>query len=318
MSEASYLVELRAAAPSAPDRLREVVHALPNAEPPRTVRFRPALATAAAIAVAVSLAAAVIGGVTSSNGRNSDHGSATAGPTTRAGELSRTPRPAWKASRAHQDNGRALPMRTAPGLAAPSRLQRQDVSMSLRVKDLSAATQQAVRTTRRLGGFVAAADYATGSEAGNSRLALRVPVANLQKAIASFTDLGTILSQHISVADLQGGLDRLDARIAAARHAGHDKAVKRLERRRDALIREGTYARVALQLTTSKPAPQAAAPGRFDRFLDTSGDILGKEAIAVLYALVVAGPFVLIAALLFVGERARRRRADHRLLEETG
>jgi hypothetical protein len=38
----------------------------------------------------------------------------------------------------------------------------------------------------------------------------------------------------------------------------------------------------------------------------------------VLYALVVAGPFVLIAALLFLAERTRRRRSDHRLLEETG
>ena len=115
--------------------------------------------------------------------------------------------------------------------------------MRLRVDDLSGATQSAVRTTRRLGGFVAGADYATESKEGNSRLALRVPVANLQKAIASFTQLGTILSQHISVADLQGGLDRLDARIAKARHAGHARTVARLERRRDALIREGTYAR---------------------------------------------------------------------------
>jgi len=190
--------------------------------------------------------------------------------------------------------------------------------MRLRVDDLSGATQSAVRTTRRLGGFVAGADYATGSNEGNSRLALRVPVANLQKAIASFTNLGTILSQHISVADLQGGLDRLDARIAKARHAGHAHTVARLERRRDALIREGTYARVSLQLTTAKPAAKNVAPSRFDRFLDRSGDILGKEAIAVLYALVVAGPFVLIAALLFLVERTRRRRADHRLLEETG
>jgi hypothetical protein len=60
------------------------------------------------------------------------------------------------------------------------------------------------------------------------------------------------------------------------------------------------------------------APGRFDRFWDNTSDILGKELIAVLYALVLAGPFVLIAALLFVAERTRRRRADHRLLEETG
>jgi len=191
--------------------------------------------------------------------------------------------------------------------------------MRLRVDDLSGATQTAVRTTRRLGGFVAGADYTTGSREGNSRLALRIPVANLQKAIASFTQLGTILAQHISVADLQSGLDRLDTRIAKARHAGHARAVSRLERRRDALIREGTYAHVSLQLTTSKPAAKkVVVPGRFDRFLDRSADILGKEVIAVLYALVVAGPFLLIAALLVLAERTRRRRADHRLLEETG
>jgi uncharacterized protein DUF4349 len=206
----------------------------------------------------------------------------------------------------------------APSLTAKSRLQRQGVSMRLRVKDLSGATQDAVRTTRRLGGFIAGADYATASNEGNSRLALRVPVANLQQAIASFTNLGTILSQHISVADLQTGLDRLDTRIAKARKTGHKRTLERLERRRDALVREGTYARVTLQLTTEKPAAQHAAPGRFARFWDTTGTILGTELIAVLYVLFLAGPFVLIAAALVLAERTRRRRADHRLLEETG
>jgi hypothetical protein len=94
--------------------------------------------------------------------------------------------------------------------------------------------------------------------------------------------------------------------------------LKRLERRRDALIREGTYARVSLQLTTAKPAAQHVAPSRFDRFWDTTSNILGKELIAMLYVLVLAGPFVLIAALLIIAERMRRKRADHRLLEEAG
>src|SRR4029450_8537804 len=129
--------------------------------------------------------------------------------------------PAPKASEAHSS-----PRGFTPTLPAKSRLQRQNVSMSLRVKDLSGATQSAVRTTHRLGGFVAGADYATHSKDGNSRLALRVPVANLQKAIASFTGFGTILSQHISVADLQTGLDRRDARIAHGRRAGHERTLK--------------------------------------------------------------------------------------------
>jgi hypothetical protein len=265
---------------------------------------------AAVIALAIALGASVIGGLTGSG--NERHGVSEAARAREASPLAVpfAPRPTSKAPQDTQP--------FAPSLTAKSRLQRQDVSMRLRVKDLSGATQSAVRTTRRLGGFVAGADYATDSKDGNSGLALRVPVANLQKAIASFTNLGTILSQHISVADLQTGLDRLDARIASARRAGHERALKRLERRREALIREGTYARVSLQLTTAKPTAQHVAPGRFDRFWDNTSDILGKELIAVLYVLVLAGPFVLLAALLFVAERTRRRRADHRLLEETG
>jgi len=307
MSEASYLVELREAAPQASEGLRELIRTMPDDQRHRRVAVRPALVAAAAIALAIALAGAVIGGLTGSG--NERHGTVQA---SRAPDA-RTLQPPHGASVQPQDT-----RQFAPSLTARSRLQKQQIAMRLRVDDLSGATQRAVRTTRRLGGFVAGADYATGSDGGNSRLALRVPVANLQKAIASFTNLGTIVSQHISVADLQTGLDRLDVRIAKARKDGKDRTLKRLERRREALIREGTYARVSLQLTTAKPAHQHSAPSRFDRFWDNTGDILGKELIAVLYALFLAGPFVLVAALLILAERTRRRRADHRLLEEAG
>jgi hypothetical protein len=307
MSEASFetvLNELRVSAPGAPERLREQVRSL-QTRPARSLRLRPALAAALVIAVTVAVAAGLIGGL--------NRPTRTENASVAAGQAAQTRNPKAKAFR---DFSAGIP--ATPSLTAKSRLQKQDVAMQLRVDDLSSATQSAVRTTRRLGGFVAGADYATGSNEGNSRLALRVPVTNLQKAIASFTELGTILSQHISVADLQSGLDRLDARIAKARRAGHDRTVTRLERRRDALIREGTYARVSLQLTTAKPAAQHVTPSRFDRFWDNTSDILGKELIAVLYVLVLAGPFVIVAALLLLAERTRRRRADHRLLEETG
>jgi len=308
MSEASYLVELREGAPRAPEVLRELVRELPPTRQARTIPpIRPLLVAGTGIAVAVAVVAAAISGI---------HGSGSSNQGARAVELRATrdfspqiPSHGAAASKAY---------RAAPGLTAPSRLQSQDVSMSMRVKDLSGATQSAVRTTRRLGGFVAGADYSTGSNTGYSRLGLRIPIANLQQAIASFTGLGTILSQHISVADLQTGLDQLNARIATARKAGHKKQVTRLERRRAALVREGTYAKVALQLTTTKPTAKHVVPSRFDRFWDNTKDILGKEAIGVLYFLVIAGPFIFLAALALLGERARRRRADHRLLEETG
>jgi Domain of unknown function (DUF4349) len=308
MSEASYLSELREAAPPAPERLRELVMTLPPPKPRVSLQVRPALVAAVGVALAVGVGAAIVGGISNSPPSRETNAASSRDRAARALNV-----PAGKALEL-QGSQRGF----APKLTAKSRLQRQNISMRLRVKDLSGATQNAVRTTRRLGGFVAGADYATGSKDGISRLALRVPVANLQKAIASFTQLGTILSQHISVADLQSGLDRLDMRIAKARRAGDDRTLEQLEHRRDALIREGTYAHVSLQLTTAKPAAQHVAPGGFDRFWDNSSNILGKELIAVLYVLVLAGPFVLIAALLLFSERARRRRADHRLLEETG
>jgi hypothetical protein len=305
MSEASYLAELREASPRAPERLHELVQTLRAEEPRRSLRIRPALIAAVGGAVVVAVGAAAIGGLTNSRSQVKTD-SALLKASAGAKRLAIPKAPA--------DSQRYV----TPQLAAKSRLQRQHVAMSLRVEDLSGATQRAVRTTRRLGGFVGTADYSTNANAGNSRLTLRVPVANLQKAIASFTQLGTILSQHISVADLQGGVDRLDKRIARARREGHESTAERLLRRRAALVREGTYATVSLNLTTTKPSAKHVAPSRFDRFWDNTTDILGKELIAVLYALIIAGPFILLAALAILVERARRRRADHRLLEETG
>lgn len=323
MSETRFetvLQELRDAAPRAPERLRENIAALPASRQQRSIRLRPALVAAIALTLAVGLGAAVIGGVTGSDSPGPDAGFKPALPS-RATELPgvKEQKRAWQAT-----GGTAL----APSLTAKSRLQQQQVSMRFRVDDLSGATQKAVRQTRRLGGYVAAADYATGESAGDSMLDLRVPAQNLQKAIASFTELGTILAQQIRVADLQGGYDRLGARIAAKEKliktltgeqlAKEQRALRRLERRRDALVRQGTYAKVSLHLTTRKQAEKQEAPGRFDRFWGDAGNILGKEAIAVLYALVIVGPFVLLAALALFAERARRRRANQRLLEETG
>ena len=320
MSEASFdmvLQELRDTAPRAPEQLRENIATLPASRQQRSIRLRPALVAAIALTIAVGLGAAVIGGVTGPEPREP----VAFKPALPSAEL---PGVLDQKRAREATGGTAL----APSLTAKSRLQQQQVSMRLRVDDLSGATQKAVRQTRRLGGYVAAADYATGESAGDSRLDLRVPAHNLQKAIASFTELGTILTQQIRVADLQAGYDRLGARIAAKEKliktltgeqlAKEQRALRRLERRRDALVRQATYAKVSLHLTTRKQAERQEAPGRFDRFWGDAGDILGKEAIAVLYALVIVGPFAILAALAFFAERARRRRADHRLLEETG
>jgi hypothetical protein len=332
MSEASFdmvLQELRDTAPSAPERLRDHVAALPAARSRRSLRLRPALAVAIALVLSVGLGAAIIGGITGSEPKKSVV--VRLAPAQQAQPS--TPESPFKAQR----DVRRAPFELGLTLGSSSRLQRQDVSMRLRVENLSRATQSAVRHTLRLGGYVASANYGTNEARGDSLLQLRVPVANVQKAIARFTDLGTIQAQRISVVDLQAGVDRINRRLAAqlnvietleakseltaaerARLEAARRTVRQLARGRTSLERQGAYARFSLQLTTQKAAEKEEAPGRFDKFWGDAGDILGKEAIGVLYALVIVGPFAILAALALFGERARRRRADHRLLEETG
>jgi hypothetical protein len=332
MSEASFdmvLQELRDTAPSAPERLRDHVAALPAARSRRSLRLRPALAVAIALVLSVGLGAAIIGGITGSEPKKSVV--VRLAPAQQAQPS--TPESPFKAQR----DVRRAPFELGLTLGSSSRLQRQDVSMRLRVENLSRATQSAVRQTLRLGGYVASANYGTNEARGDSLLQLRVPVANVQKAIARFTDLGTIQAQRISVVDLQAGVDRINRRLAAqlnvietleakseltaaerARLEAARRTVRQLARGRTSLERQGAYAKFSLHLTTQKAAEKQETPGRFDRFWGDAGDILGKEAIGVLYALVIVGPFAILAALAFFAERARRRRADHRLLEETG
>jgi hypothetical protein len=336
MSEASFdmvLQELRDTAPSAPERLRERVAALPAARSRRSLRRRPALAVAIALVLSLGLGAAIIGSLTGSEPKTPVGRFASASSMLRQQQerlAVPTPKYQYKAER-------EAPFDSGLTLGSSSRLQRQDVSMRLRVDDLSRATQSAVRQTVRLGGYVASANYGTNEARGDSLLQLRVPVANVQKAIARFTDLGTLLAQRISIVDLQAGVDRINRLLAAqlkvietleakseltpterARLEAARRTVRQLTRGRTSLERQGAYARFSLQLTTQKAAAKQETPGRFDRFWGDAGDILGKELIGVLYALVIVGPFAILAALAFFAERSRRRRADHRLLEETG
>jgi hypothetical protein len=314
------------------------------------VRIKPALAIAVAGILALSVGAAALDAIWSSG-----QGSASA-PQGQLEPLlgERAPLQGERASKAppalYSDDTQLSASGQSStsdrrGVALPPgrRLQRYDVSMRIRVADrdaLSGKTKRAMRTARLLGGYVVSVHYATPDDGqGDSSLVLRVPIVHIQEAIQRFSGLGEIVAQQISLQDLQGQADRLTKRIDADRariaalRAKQQRVgltyeeqaelqnltaeLARLTSRQAALVREGTFAKVSLDLTTRESAPSAAAPGRFDRFLDNSGDILGKEGIALLYALVVAGPFILLLALALLGERARRRRSDRRLLEET-
>ncbi len=75
---------------------------------------------------------------------------------------------------------------------------------------------------------------------------------------------------------------------------------------------------MTLTLTTREAA--AAAPhkeGRIERTLGDAVSILALELVFVLYGLIVIAPLALVAAAVFFGARAGRRRANDRLLGST-
>jgi hypothetical protein len=200
--------------------------------------------------------------------------------------------------------------------------------MRLRVKNvdaLSNATKQAMDLTRGLGGYVASVQYATSAgKRGGATFVLRVPVGNVQTELAGLTRLGTILQQRTGVLDVTKRVDREALQIAKLQRelatAGPTEAVairhhlETLRAKHARLLKSARFARITLALTTP-PKSAAAAPSGFDRALDDAGSVLLRELEILLYALVVAGPLLLLGAAGFATARATRRRSDRRLLE---
>jgi hypothetical protein len=338
------VTELREKAPTAPQGLRERVDATARSESARKVGgrwhlgLRRGLALAAACTVAVGVGAALVNGLTGSGkpkGLESE-GALVARPQRTQAPTASAQRP-FKRSAAKDAAGQ----QRAPALPpARRRLQDYDARMRLRVENAAAldrATKRAMRDTRGLGGFVASIDFGTRpEEQGDASLVLRVPVANVQEAVARYTELGTIVSQQVKINDLQPQADRLSQSatelrrriaelVAKSRGSGLTvderirlenarRDLQSLSGRRSRLVREASYATVTLELTTAKAAEKREEPGAFRTFWDDASKILGTELIWLLYALVVAGPFVLLAILALVAERSRRRRSADSLL----
>ena len=341
--------ELRAKAPPAPGELRERVGATVHSNSaPKVGRrwslgLRRGLALAAAAMVTLGLGAAMINGFDGSgdqSGRQANAQARRSLEAQRSADLRATPEGVADAQRRA-----ALDKAQGPGSGtalppASRRLQDYDARMRLRVKDAAAldrGTKRAMRDTRALGGFVASIDFGTRPEGqGDASLVLRVPVAKVQDAVARYTELGTIISQQVRINDLQPQADRLSQSatelrrriaelVAKSRRGGLsvDERIQLENARRDLqsvagrqsrLVREASYATVTLELTTTQAAEKREEPGAFRTFWDDASKILGTELIWLLYALVVAGPFVLLALLALVAERSRRRRSADSLL----
>ena len=320
--------ELRASRPVAPTALRAQVRALEPPGPRWTFRMpsRRVVFALAAAAVLGSLFVAGVAGLTRSGNQRSSEGAGLRPtlPSRQAPSVEKRSAPRVYASKA--PNLDTL-TRTADLAPAVGRLQRYQATMRLRVKNvdaLSNAAKRAMNLAHGLGGYVASVQYATRSKGGGATLVLRVPVGNVQTALAELASLGTILQQHTGILDVTRRVDREALQIAqlerALAHASSSEApvirakLATLRAKHARLLKSARLARITLALTTPAKAA-AAAPSRFDRTLDDAGSVLLRELEILLYALVVAGPLLLLGAAGIAAAKVQRRRSDARLLE---
>ena len=240
------------------------------------------------------------------------------------------------------DTQLSAPTRDSSVAPTPDRAQRVSATLTAEVRDsdaVSQAAQDAIDLTRRLGGHVVSSSVTTGEQAG-ATMTVRVPVAKVQQAIAGLSGLGRIVSQQVTIEDLQAELDALErrqasvrnqiARITARLETGELDAETRavLETRRQRLQRElrelrrgiaGTSAEarmstIELAVVTPDAGAVAPTPSRLDRTLDEALNVLVWEGVIVLALAIVLAPIAVLGVAAWLGQRVYRRREDERLL----
>jgi hypothetical protein len=246
-------------------------------------------------------------------------------------------------------SGAAPPAKTESTAPLPDGQRAQDYAASLRlavgsVAELSRSTQSVLDTVRSLGGAVVTVDYGTPTAgSGSAVIDLRVPVGRAQEALRRFSALGTITAQQVQIRDLQAGLDQQNNRVRGLRHridlleakllspsltaaervtlenrlADSQSSLESVLRGVHTTQQRAAFARFSLDLVTGRGTAIAppAQPGAFER---TAEDALGVISVAgrgALYAVIVGGPFVLLAGGAWWLSRRLRRRAARRLLE---
>ena len=337
--------QLRATAPTAPESLRARVLAL---EPPARRRSRRLALVVVPAAAALAVVAAVVHGIVGSGTpqREVSHGAAVSAPPTQQALKSTDSAHAFRAvvttpnATAGTPAGTGGLARTAP-VPKTSRLQHTDASLEVRVGDqaaLSKATTAAVRIVTSLGGYAQSVDYRTpqGGD-GAATIELRVPAQNVRQALARLAGLGTLVSQELSVTDLQqrfvtesAQIAQLRRRIAALAQAVRDPALPDAQRvllriklaeskralsqrlhARKGTVAAGTTASVSLVLGTQKSiVPVTHTRGRLGRLLHSAVGFLALEGTIALYALIVTAPVAALVAVAWWLARLRRRREE--------
>jgi hypothetical protein len=327
--------ELRASRPSAPAELRARVRELVAEQPARRtwrwqVPVRRTVLVAVPAAVALAFASAGVLGLARSDGAQQTVGLARdqAEKTTLA-----EPAPSAVPNAGSTDQGQP---------AAGDRAQRVSATLTVEVSDaeaVSRAAQQTLDLTQSLGGFVVSSSVATGEE-GSASIIVRVPVDRVQEAIAGLSGLGRIVSQQVTIDDLQQDIDtslrqarslrsqialvkaRLDSESLDAETRARLEA--RLQNLRTDLLvarrnlgtfrAEASMSTIQLAIVTPGALGAAVPPSRIDRTIDEALNILAWEAVVALGILIVLAPFALVGLAAWLGRRLYRRHEEERLL----
>lgn len=340
MTSSSDLIhELRATRPSAPAELRARVRAIAVQEPARSswgvrrlhVPLRRGLVIAVPAAAALALATAGVLGLARSDN------------PTALREQADTATLESAAKPESSDVGSVDAQLGAPTRdSATARAQRVSATMTLEVRNsdaVSHAAQDALDLTRSLGGYVVSSSVATGEE-GSASLTVRVPVGRVQEAIAGLSALGRIVSQQVTIDDLQATLDELQKREASVRGQiarirarlesesldPETEAVLRakLQTLRAELVQLRTgidstnaEARMStIQVAVVTPGASGAVPptSRIDRTIDEALNVVAWEGIVLLGLLIVLAPFALVGVGAWLARRVYRRHEEERLL----
>ena len=203
----------------------------------------------------------------------------------------------------------------------------------------ASATTRATQIATSLGGYAQSVNYSSG---GTAFLELRVPAQNVKAALARLESLGTIVSQNLSVTDLEHDLQVESQQIAQLRRtiealttalrstslpdaqrvilqirlANAKRALAQRVDARAGTIASGANATVSLTLSTKAAVvPLPHHRGRLGRMVHSAFGFLGLEGAIVLYALIAISPFALLGGLLWSLRGAHRRRVERLVLE---
>ena len=329
--------ELRASRPSAPTelraRVREIAAERPTRAPWASWRFpiRRGMLIAVPTAAALALASAGVVGLTRSDDlATTESLRQSADPGVLTGELA----PSTPADKLSVPQGAAD--------ATTNRAQRVSATLTVEVPDadaVSRAAQDALDLTRSLGGYVVSSSVATGEE-GSASITVRVPVDKVQDAITGLSGLGRIVTQQVTIDDLQATLDQLERREAQVRsqiaRIRARLATESLDAQTEAVLRaklqtlrselvelrtgisstesEARMSTIQLGIVTPGAFGAVAPPSRIDRAIDEALNILAWEAIIALGLIIVLAPFALVAVAAWLGRRLYRRHEEERLL----